>query len=99
MIERVRFTPQARRDVREAREWYDAQRGDWGKIFVRRLEECTRAIQEMPRRFPIAGGEVRRAKMRQFPYDIIYEYSSAEVTIHAVFHRSRDQQRWMDRLS
>lgn len=98
MIERVRFTPEAAREMREARRWYDARRPDWGKVFLKRIEECTRAIQEMGRRFPVAQSEIRRARVRQFPYEVIYAHSPTEVPIYAIFHSARDPQNWKDRL-
>lgn len=98
MIERVRLTRHATKDMREARQWYDACRNKWGNVFLRRVRECMRAIQEMPRRFPPVHGEIRRAPVRQFPYGLIYGYSATEVTIYAVFHSARDPQKWMDRI-
>jgi hypothetical protein len=77
MIERVRLTPQATRDLREARQWYDARRKEWGKVFLKRVGECMRAIQEMPRRFPAAQGEIRRARVRQFSYEVMFGYSAS----------------------
>jgi len=84
--------------MREARQWYDARRDEWGKVFLKRAQECMRAIQKMPRRFPRARGEVRRARVRQFPYEVIFGYSATEVTIYAIFHSAQDPQKWMDRL-
>jgi hypothetical protein len=40
----------------------------------------------------------RRSLIRRFPYAVSYEYAEATVTIYAVFHTSRDPQKWRQRL-
>jgi plasmid stabilization system protein ParE len=40
----------------------------------------------------------RRALIRRFPFAIFYEYAGAEVTVYAVFHTSRDPEKWRQRL-
>src|SRR3954464_3783980 len=99
MIERVRFTSEAESDILEARRWYNAQRRGWGKVFLQRIRECTRAVQEMPGRFPVAQGEFRQVLVPQFPYRIIYGATAVEVTIYAVLHRARDLKAVRNRLS
>jgi hypothetical protein len=34
----------------------------------------------------------------RFPYAIYYEYFDATVTVYAVFHTSRDPEKWRQRL-
>ena len=40
----------------------------------------------------------RRALTRRFPYAVFYERSEAAVAICAVFHTSRDPDKWRQRL-
>ncbi len=40
----------------------------------------------------------RRALIWRFPFAILYESARAEVTVYAVFHTSRDPEKWSHRL-
>jgi hypothetical protein len=40
----------------------------------------------------------RRALIRRFPFAIFYEYAGTKVTVYAVFHTSRDPEKWRNRL-
>jgi plasmid stabilization system protein ParE len=40
----------------------------------------------------------RRSLIRRFPHAVFYELSDATVTIYAVFHTSRDADKWRQRL-
>jgi plasmid stabilization system protein ParE len=42
--------------------------------------------------------DYRRALVRRFPYAVFYEYTRETVTIYAVFHTSRDPEKWRLRL-
>jgi hypothetical protein len=46
----------------------------------------------------VAHEMYRRALIQRFPFAIFYEYAEAGVTVYAVFHTSRDQEKWRQRL-
>ena len=48
--------------------------------------------------YPVVHEGYRRALIRRFPYAVFYEQSEATVTIYAVFHTSRDPDKWRQRL-
>ena len=72
MTPRFRFRPAAVEDLREARDWYEAQRpglGDeLGEIVARTLD----LIAAQPEAFPEVVPGVRRAVIARFPYGIFY---------------------------
>jgi plasmid stabilization system protein ParE len=49
--------------------------------------------------YAVVHEDFRRALIRRFPYAVFYEQSDAIVTIYAVFHTSRDPEKWRRRLS
>jgi len=48
--------------------------------------------------YPAVYEGYRRSLIRRFPYAVFYEESEAVVTIYAVFHTSRDPDKWRRRL-
>ena len=52
-----------------------------------------------PEMNPIVHEGYRRSLIRRFPYAIFCAVSEATVTIYAVFHTSRDPDKWRQRLS
>jgi hypothetical protein len=40
----------------------------------------------------------RRALVRRFPYATVFEHAETMVTVYAVFHTSRDPEKWRHRL-
>jgi plasmid stabilization system protein ParE len=48
--------------------------------------------------YPAVHESYRRSLTRRFPYAVFYESSEANVTIYAVFHTSRDPDKWRQRL-
>ena len=93
------FAPEAERDVAEAYAWYEARRTGLGEDFLSCVEACTEAIRRTPEIHPVVHQQYRRAVVRRFPYTVLFEYAESTVTIYAVFHTSRDPNKWRRRLS
>ena len=94
MTPRVVFRPEARAEVREAREWYEAQSPGLGLEFARAVEAVVATISRTPAFYPAVEGATRRALLRRFPYQIIYEATAEEIVVIACFHHRRDPQVW-----
>ena len=60
--------PAAKRDVKKAYEWYEEQKAGLGEIFLKRVEECVKAIGRSPKAFQLIAVDTRRAVVKQFPY-------------------------------
>lgn len=76
---RVRFTSQARDDVREALAWYGQFGPAQTDAFALRLRAVVRLIAERPMLFARVDGEVRRALLRPFPHGLFYRIETAGV--------------------
>jgi len=53
----------------------------------------------MPEMYVKALRDVRRAKVRKFPYLIYYRVLSDRIQVIAVLHASRDPQLWQERVN
>jgi plasmid stabilization system protein ParE len=70
-----------------------------GEEFLRSLDARIQAILRTPEMHAVVFENYRRALVRKFPYAIIYEYENNTVTLYAIFHTSRDPEKWRKRLS
>jgi plasmid stabilization system protein ParE len=86
------IAPKAEEDLQEAYAWYERQRVGLGEDFL----SSTLRNPEMHR---VVHENSRRALIRRFPYALFYEYVNDHVIVLCVFHRSRDPEKWRQRLS
>jgi plasmid stabilization system protein ParE len=98
MVPEIIFTEVALKDIEDACAWYDKQTPGTGERFYHALERCFQAIQQQPEMFAIVKKDYRRGLVPKFPYMFFYKYSQQNITIHGVFHCSRNPTRWQKRL-
>jgi plasmid stabilization system protein ParE len=95
---RVGFHPDARRDLREATDFYDLERLGLGTEFLDEVERTMRRVIEYPESSPVVLGRVRKCAVSGFPYAIVYSARDGGVYVSAVAHNSRRPYYWRDRL-
>ncbi len=94
------LAPEAEADLAEAYGWYETRRIGLGEEFLGCVDACIQQVLRWPRMYATIHQQYRRALVRRFPYVVFYEVSEEEsVTVYAVFHTSRDPNRWRARLS
>lgn len=93
------FTPTARREIIEARDWYEDKSAGLGRSFITAIDAVIERISANPEQFPVMYKNVRRALFRRFPYSLMFVVELDEsVTVLACFHASRDPARWQRRM-
>ena len=92
------IAPEAELDLAEAYAWYENRRAGLGEEFLSSVDACLESIRRRPEMYPVVHEGYRRSLVRRFPYAVFYEPSEATVTIYAIFHTSRDPDRWRRRL-
>jgi plasmid stabilization system protein ParE len=93
------IAPEAELDLAEAYVWYESRRAGLGEEFMSSVDACLESIRRRPEMYPVVDEGYRRSLIRRFPYAVFYEQSEATLTIYAVFHTSRDPDKWRQRLS
>ena len=98
MIRQVIFTAEADVDIASAYEWYEGREPGLGEEFLRCIEARILMIQRQPKIYRIAVDNFRRAFVRRFPYEILYEEMENMIVVYSVFHCSQDPKKWRKRL-
>lgn len=94
MSPRVDVRYAAELDIQEAQDWYDAREPGLGHQFRTAIDERIAALALNPLACPPVHRNVRRAKVRRFPYFIWYLGDEVRVVVLACVHARRDP-RWV----
>ncbi len=92
------IAPEAELDIVRAYVWYEGRRAGLGEEFLSSVDACLESIRRRPEMYPVVHEDYRRSLIPRFTYTVFYEQSEPTVTIYAVFHTSRDPDRWLQRL-
>jgi toxin ParE2 len=94
---RIRFLVPARRELKDAVVFYNAQRPSLGDEFRDEVWETIQRIQRFPDAWHPLSASVRRCQMNRFPYGLIYASTGNEILIVAVAHLHRSPDYWRSR--
>ena len=87
----------AEADVAEAFEWYEQRSPGLGLEFLRAVDVTFAIIARTPEIFPTLQKDIRRARLRRFPYGVFFVERSGTISVLAVMHAHRDPRRWLSR--
>ena len=87
----------ARRELKDAVQYYNAQRVSLGEEFRDEVWETIQRIKKFSEAWQPLSASIRRCQMNRFPYGLIYTASVGEVLIIAVAHLHRSPEYWRSR--
>ena len=90
--------PAARLDMIDAHDWYERQAPGLGVRFRGEVDFQVRRIAATPLQFPEILADVRRVRLRRFPYGLFFRVLPDAVYVIACFHSSRDPLIWQSRI-
>jgi plasmid stabilization system protein ParE len=90
--------PIARQELEEALVWYEAKTPRLGVLFQSEAEHQMARIREHPLQFPVMHADIRRARMRRFPYGLYFRIEGDDIFVIACFHAARYPQNWQERV-
>ena len=93
----LRFHPHVATDIRDGYRWYADISVELGESFRRLVDARFDDIADHPEHFPVAFDDVRFAKMKRFPYIILFRKSETAVYVLGVFHGSSNPAKWRGR--
>jgi plasmid stabilization system protein ParE len=88
-------------DLVDAAAYYQAQRPQLGTDFLDEAEMAIEEVMSAPERWPAHSGDIRKFRLRRFPYSIRYRISRSGDTVQflSVIHGSRHPDTARDRQS
>jgi plasmid stabilization system protein ParE len=94
----VQFLPAARLEFIDAYKWYAARSSRAALDFIAEVERQQLRIADNPEGFSIVLADVRRVRLRSFPYNLYFRETDGVCFVLACFHGSRDPKVWQERL-
>jgi plasmid stabilization system protein ParE len=94
----VRFHPIAIVELEEAAQWYEAQRMELREEFLAEFRTGIGQVIELPHAWQLFGTGVRRYRLGNFPYGIVYIIEDDQIVVLAVAHLRRKPGYWEPRL-
>jgi toxin ParE1/3/4 len=93
------FHPAAETEHLESVAYFESKRAGLGASYLAEFERIIGAACEAPRRYPIEKQpDIRRIRMKRFPFTILFRETSGSVQVLAVAHNRRRPQYWLGRL-
>jgi plasmid stabilization system protein ParE len=88
------FHPHAEKEPEDAENYYDEIREELGDRFRAEIEMALSRIIKFPNAWQPLTKIVRRRRLIDFPYGIVYRVKTAEIRILAVMHLHREPGYW-----
>lgn len=103
MTRRLLTEPEAATDLEEAAIWYEERKRGLGGEFLRAVDHAIAFISRFPEggiRVPDVSAElpVRRARVRRFPFHVVYLEFGGHIHVIAFAHDSRSPGYWRARI-
>ena|ERR1700722_3124206 len=86
----LRVRPEASAEAQGAAEWYEERVVGLGSRWLGELDAALVVIRNSPNQFPVYHHDVRRARVRGFPYGVFFVSTKDEIVVLAVVHLARD---------
>jgi len=93
----IQLSKEAELDLIAAVTWYEIQREGLGTEFELSIEACLFRIARLAQSHQIRYKNTRVAFIGRFPYGIHYFIEEDKIFVIAIFHMSRDPERWGER--
>ena len=92
------FHPQARYELNQAIDYYEACKKGLGKVFAKDVYDGIQRIIEFPDAWTSLSKHTRRCLTHRFPFGIIYQVLANKILIVAVAQLNRKPNYWLNRI-
>lgn len=94
---RVRLTPEAQLELREATKWYAERSPSAAAGFVAAYKHARALIADLPHTWPEVEPGIRRVLFRRYPYALLYSLEADHALVLTVAHQHRRWGYWHGR--
>jgi plasmid stabilization system protein ParE len=95
----VRLLESAQVELDDAIAWYASQAPGLGDAFLIETLKTLKLIEQYPKAWHPLTQQVRRCRLRRFPYSVIYAQEGSDLLVLAVAHQHRKPGYWRARLN
>jgi plasmid stabilization system protein ParE len=98
-VKKYRFLTPALVEAETASQFYEANRPDLGREFLDELDATIQRIIANPKAWQVQDGEIRRCRLRRFPYGVKYDIEDELVLIIIAMHFHQNPSSWQKNLA
>ena len=95
----VRLLESAQVELDDAIAWYASQAPGLGDAFLIETLKTLKLIEQYPKAWHPLTQQVRRCRLRRFPYSVIYAQEDSDLLVLAVAHQHRKPGYWRARMN
>lgn len=94
----IRLLEPAQAELDEAIAWYAEQAPGLGDAFLIEALKSIKLIEQFPQAWHPLTPQIRRCRLKRFPYSLVYTLDGSEILVLAVAHQHRKPNYWRPRL-
>ncbi len=94
----IRLLEPARAELDEAIAWYAEQAPGLGDAFLIEALKTIKLIEQFPTAWHPLTSQIRRCRLKRFPYSVVYTMDGDEILVLAMAHQHRKPSYWRSRL-
>ena len=95
----VRLLEPAQAELDDAITWYAEQAPGLGDAFLIETLRTIQLIEQYPTAWHPLTPQIRRCRLRRFPYSLVYTQDGSDLLVVAVAHQHRKPGYWRARLN
>ena len=97
MADEIVFRPAVEKEIEDIVSWYELHKKGLGILFLEMLDIVFQRIQSSPLQFPVMHKAIRKATVKDFPYNVYFRIYKNHMVILAVLHQKRNPKIWKRR--
>jgi toxin ParE2 len=94
----IRLLEPAQAELDEAIAWYAEQAPGLGDAFLIETLKTIKLIEQFPAAWHPLTTQIRRCRLKRFPYSVVYSSDGDDILVLAVAHQHRKPNYWRSRL-
>ena len=98
MIRKIKFHPEARKEIQHETRFYRQAGQRTGNRFIEATKKASEQLQDNPAMWPSMTERLRGNILSQFPFTIIYAFNEDTIFIVAFAHHRKEPGYWRDRV-
>ncbi len=95
---KTRFIAPAQQELDKAIERYNGKAPGLGDDLFDEVASASRKLCDFPELWPKVRRNIRRCRLKRFPYSLIYRADAHEIVVVAVMHHRQRPNYWRSRL-